>query len=465
MKRRVEESEEESVKKAKTEIESQSLDNGFSYLDESYNTSLETERKPLSHELYEPLSTHLGQHFNRLERKDLSAFMSTCKFFHQNKDLRERKFQLKPSIFAYSPFNKLAINSKNEMLLSGVKIKEFFGISNESNEPVITNILAEALSKGENIKDMVVNSYFFLILTNHNRMLLSNRCLVGGLNKASPGFSEKGLDKVATSYLGFKSLAEIPLDFLSRDETIDTIAVDSNIHLVTSKNRFFCLARNSSGGFCPTQIINLPLLGEGEYVKKISLNLTKTIFLTSKSRILTLSCMGEKPYYAESSSFLEENELIEDISFGFMHTLILTSKSRLFYYADHSDKTLDDHFDPIHFTEIDSASFLKENERVITITAGSYSSMVLTSNHRILIRGANHETFTETMEDERLEGEFFEEIAAGEQLVMARTTFNRVLGAGLVDWTHQDPMTHEIKPFTDFIREKLQPSSSVEMKM
>ncbi|MFT4058085.1 MAG: hypothetical protein QM652_00895 [Legionella sp.] len=202
------------------------------------------------------------------------------------------------------------------------------------------------------------------------------------------------------------------------------------------------------------------ILHKSEYIKRIAAGNKHTIVLTSKNRILTCgeNEMGQLGIATQSKSKfrkdcffkftdvflpLHEREEIEQIGAGDSHTVLLTSKNRVLMSGVNNYNRFGFDLKASQNKFIESPlPILYEEEKILQLFVGKCSTMLVTSNNRLLVNGMNNHgqlglghtnfqlEFTESSLSVLFEKEKIQQIAAARDQTVLLTSKNRVLVSG-----------------------------------
>ncbi len=189
---------------------------------------------------------------------------------------------------------------------------------------------------------------------------------------------------------------------LEQGEYHSAILTSSGRLLMWGGNLYGQLGINSD-----TRIMNKPMeitsflgLSDDEKIIEISLGLHHSSALTSNGRVFmwglnNAGCIGDGtavnvivPKDITNQFNLENDEAIVHVRLGYGNSFAITSQNRLFQWGNYLDEdhTVKNRLTP---TDITDTLSLDENEGIIDLVGGNSNTVLLTSNHRILIWGWN----------------------------------------------------------------------------
>ncbi len=192
---------------------------------------------------------------------------------------------------------------------------------------------------------------------------------------------------------------------------------------LTSNGRLFIWGRNDSGQlgdgtetqrYTPTEITNHFSLSTGDKIIQVSLGDVHSAALTSSGRLFTwgnnlYGQLGDGTTISDRTTTerstpteitnrfsLATGDKIIQVSLGYNHSAALTSEGRLFTWGNNADGQLGDgttFFDAIDKytpTEITNRFSLATEDKIISVSLGSYHSAALTSSGRLFTWGINY---------------------------------------------------------------------------
>ena len=254
----------------------------------------------------------------------------------------------------------------------------------------------------------------------------------------------------------------LELPALLKDETIQGIDLEYFHTLAfTTLGRIFAFGQNISGqlGLGHTNPTHSPsvaqlTLSEGERIRAIQAGNLHTLVLTTHGRIFAFgnnSCgqlgLGHtnvinRPTLAQIPGLLQD-ETIRNISTGYYHTLVLTTHNHIFSFGDneHGQLGLGYTGEKVYTPSLVQLPLL-EGETIRSLSAGSYYTIVLSSQDRIFAFGQNnrgqlglgHANPVDRPTQVQLpleEDEAIQNVAAGYSHTIVLTTHDRVFTFGL----------------------------------
>ena len=241
------------------------------------------------------------------------------------------------------------------------------------------------------------------ILTQSGRVFTWGNNYYGLVGNGEYGRDENNIDIVQ----------QTPYELTSAFNLVDDKIIDVEFgsregFALSEEGRIFRWGWNFNDGYYLNEITNQLTLNEGEFVIRMNVKNTTSVFYTNQQRTFGLGAnsygaFGEGTPTLETITLIDNNfflnvgEKIEEIQVGTFGATLLTNQ-RIFKsgtnfrgaigYDDSVNATLTSS-EP-NFVDITSYLELTENEHVISHALADYSSLVLTSNNRVLTWGNNY---------------------------------------------------------------------------
>ena len=192
------------------------------------------------------------------------------------------------------------------------------------------------------------------------------------------------------------------------DKIIDVEFGSRKGFALSEEGRIFSWGWEFSSGYSMNELTNQLTLNEGEFVIRMNVKNTTSVFYTNQQRSFGLGpnaygIFGEGTPILETITLIENNfflnvgETVENLQLGTFGATLLTNQ-RIFKSGtnfrgaigyDDSINATSTSSEP-NFVDITSYLELTENEHVISHALADYSTLVLTSNNRVLTWGNNY---------------------------------------------------------------------------
>lgn len=403
------------------------------------NLALEQMKLPL-----DSILITTAPHFNR---PTLSAFQSTCRFFHTNQMLASYKARLTRLQIVASKHHNFILTRQGKLLGWGFNSHGQLGSKVQAIYHQLNEVMARNIEQDVKIKAVTSGYHHLLMITERGHVL----------GCGSNEFNQLGLNNEANREL----LMPIPLH-LNKEIICSFTAGGQHTLFYTHKNHLYGCGDNAAGqlGFYDSgqaqEFIRLsfPNLNPNEHIKAITAGNAFSIICTTQGRLFACGQnlqgqlgLPEKKNYcaftAISIDGLHEGEQPISVTAGGFHCFIITNQGRLFATGDNRHSQLGlGHANPCFSFKPVSLAQLNEQEQPKCLALGSSHTLLLTNQGRLFSCGNNQygqlglddttprTRFTEVKIADLNPHEQLTGIAAGQDHSLLATTHDRVLSCG-----------------------------------